>query len=71
MRGGVDRLQGAQRDAGVDLGAPRRSSNHLVRVPATGYEEVNTLVRQWEYCYVHEAVTPADGGGLVSDYFIT
>jgi len=28
------------------------------------------LARQWEYCYVHEAVTPTDDGGLVSDYFI-
>lgn len=28
------------------------------------------MVRQWEYCYVHEAVTPTDDGGLVSDYFI-
>jgi len=25
---------------------------------------------QWEYCYVHQSVTPVEGGGLVSDYFI-
>lgn len=28
------------------------------------------MARQWEYCYVHEAATPTDDGGLVSDYFI-
>lgn len=27
-------------------------------------------MQQWEYCYVHETLTPADDGGLVRDYFI-
>ncbi len=25
---------------------------------------------RWEYCYVNESLEPAEGGGLVRDYFI-
>jgi hypothetical protein len=25
---------------------------------------------RWEYCYVYDSLEPAEGGGLVRDYFI-